>query len=217
MLDENTNTGGSKYELTKNYFNAVADADGYPYGIPYVEEMVGDIVSSFDGLFSVGGSVAFPVDWYATGHATPYSTSSRTTVEIALMKAFLDHDKLVLGACNGMQMLGAIHDCKLRSDVESGHRNTTHSVQIAPGTILGQIVGVTSLDVNSRHREAIAEVSHIVKVSASGADGIVEALEIPHRRFALGYQWHQEDFWNVKHPGNPIFSAFITACRAGKG
>jgi putative glutamine amidotransferase len=45
--------------------------------------------------------------------------------------------------------------------------------------------------VNSRHHQAVADAGS-ARVTARSADGIVEALELPGARFALGVQWHPE-------------------------
>lgn len=75
------------------------------------------------------------------------------------------------------------------------------------------MVGVRSLTVNTFHREAVVDLQDAVLPSARAEDGIVEAIEIPSRRFALGLQWHQEAFAGSEHPGNRIFDAFVDACR----
>jgi putative glutamine amidotransferase len=66
--------------------------------------------------------------------------------------------------------------------------------------------------VNSFHREAIAEVSDSVLVSAQADNGVVEAIEIPGRRFAIGVQWHQE-LLPADHAGQRIVEAMVSACR----
>jgi putative glutamine amidotransferase len=66
--------------------------------------------------------------------------------------------------------------------------------------------------VNTFHREAIGELSQSVVVSARASDGIVEAIEVPAKAFALGLQWHQELLAGTDHPGNGVFRGFVEAC-----
>ena len=67
--------------------------------------------------------------------------------------------------------------------------------------------------VNTSHQEAIGKLSPSVVASAHADDGIIEAIEVPSRTFALGLQWHQERFAGTEHPGNRLFRAFVEASR----
>jgi gamma-glutamyl-gamma-aminobutyrate hydrolase PuuD len=51
MLDENTSRGGTHYETHKDYFSAIDQAGGVPYGIPYLADMVDAVINEFDGFF----------------------------------------------------------------------------------------------------------------------------------------------------------------------
>jgi putative glutamine amidotransferase len=225
ILDENTSVDGTRYDMTKAYFTALHRAGGAPFGIPYLPDMVDSVVRDFDGFLSVGGRFAFPDAWYRTGETSLSPSSDRLAVETALMEGFLAAGKPVLGICNGMQVLAALHGCRLTPDIRrlgpsiQGHdeRGKLHNVTIRAGTMLSEIVGVPSLAVNTFHREAVAELSPAAIASACADDGIVEAIEIPQRRFALGLQWHQEAFIQADHPGNRVFSAFVQATRQSAG
>ncbi|KFG70011.1 gamma-glutamyl-gamma-aminobutyrate hydrolase family protein [Microvirga sp. BSC39] len=221
IMDENTSSGGTLYETTKAYFVAVQRAGGLPFGIPYIPEMIGSVVEEFDGFISVGGRIRFPRDWYVAGDESRYPSSERLEVEQALMRGFLERDKPVLGICNGMQMLACLHGARMVHEVrKSGphilthdDRTAMHPVEIVSGTMLSQIVGTTRLDVNSRHQEAVVAVSDHAVISARAPDDVIEAVEIPSRRFAIGVQWHPEAFAAQDNPGNRLFSAFVQAAQ----
>jgi putative glutamine amidotransferase len=220
ILDEDTSTGGTRYDMTKGYFAAVARAGGLPFGIPYVPGIVGPVVEEFDGLLSVGGRFAFPDAWYVDDRASPYPASERLDIERSIMEGYLDRHKPVLGICSGMQMLACLNGCRLTPEVralgpdilEHDKRERLHGVSIVPGTALSRIVGRPDLTVNSSHREAVIELSAEVVASARAKDGVIEAIEVPSRSFAFGLQWHQEAFAQSDHPGNRIFDAFVQAC-----
>jgi putative glutamine amidotransferase len=95
--------------------------------------------------------------------------------------------------------------------LDHDNRNAIHSVEIVPGTMLSRILGTTRLDVNSRHQEAVVETSDRAVTSARADDGVIEAIEIPGRRFAIGVQWHPEAFAMQDHPCNSLFGAFVQA------
>jgi putative glutamine amidotransferase len=223
IMDENTSVDGTRYDMTKNYFVAVQRAGGMPFGIPYFMDMVETVVDEFDGFVNVGGRFAFPDEWFLDRQISKAPLSERLDVELALMRGFLERDKPVLGICNGMQVLAGLHGCRLSPEVraigphimEHDKRGHEHPVTIRDNTLLSHIVGQRELSVNTFHREAVVALSDHVVASAYAEDGVIEAIEVPSRRFALGVQWHQELFARQDHPGNAIFSAFVQAAEQG--
>jgi putative glutamine amidotransferase len=219
LLDENTSVDGTRYDMTKGYFVGIQRAGGLPFGIPYVAEMVDAVIADFDGFLSVGGRFAYPDEWYLPGLMSPSPPSERLPIERGLMEGFLAAEKPVLGICAGMQMLACLHGSRLTPDVRSlgpaiqehDRRGLLHAIAMAPGSMLADLVGAT-LTVNSFHREAVAELGEGIVASALAPDGVIEAVEVPSRRFAIGLQWHQEHFAGGEHDGNRIFKAFVDAC-----
>lgn len=211
LLDENTSTGGTRYEAAKGYFGGVARAGGLPFGVPYEPEMAAQVVEDFDALLTLGGRYAMPADWYV-GEAAASPDADRLTVEIALVSGFLAADKPVLGICAGMQVLACLNGAKVTAQVE-GHneKGRLHAVRTAPGSKLAALVG-ERLSVNTFHNEAIVEPGACV-ATAWADDGTIEAIEVPGRRFALGVQWHQELFADQDHAGNGVFRGLVEACR----
>jgi putative glutamine amidotransferase len=217
IMDENTQVDGTRYEVSKAYFLAIHRAGGLPFGIPYLADLVDTVIDEFDGFVSVGGRINFPTAWYVDGDASKFPLSDRLDVDRALMSGFLDRDKPVLGICNGMQMLACLNGCRMVSDVRAlrpdilqhDERGVLHPASIKAGTALSRIVGVSEIDVNTHHREAIVHISDKVVASAFAPDGTIEAIEVPAHRFALGLQWHPEAFATTDNPGNRIFKAFV--------
>lgn len=224
ILDENTSVDGTRYETSKDYFLAVRNAGGLPFGVPYLPEVVDVVVEEFDGFLAVGGRFSYPDSWYVDGDASKFPASERLDIERAIMSGYLERDKPVLGICAGMQMLACLHGCRLSSSIrETAHdildhdqRGYLHPVGLAEGSKLADLVGERTLDVNSRHREAVVSTDPSVIAGAHAPDGVVEAIEIPSKRFAIGLQWHQEGFTNSDHAGNRIFQSFVDACRFGR-
>jgi putative glutamine amidotransferase len=208
LMDENTSSGGARYEAHKGYFHRVIDAGAAPFGVPYAMSLVADVVASFDGLLTAGGRFAFPAAWYATQPPEAPRTA-RPEVEIALVRGFLEQDKPVLGMCAGMQALACIHGAKLDANVAGHDAGGPHEVRTLARTQLSALAG-ERLSVNSHHREALATLSGALIASAVADDGVIEAIEIPARRFAMGLQWHQE-LHGSDHPGHAIFRGFVRA------
>ncbi len=219
ILDENTSTGGNRYEAAKGYFLAVSNAGGLPLGIPYLTDVVDVVLNEFDGLVVVGGRFAYPDDWYISGETSRSPASERFDIERAIMEGYLERDKPILGICAGMQSLACLNGCRLTPDLrmsfptadEHDKRDHVHAVDILPGTRLAGMVGRPRIDVNTFHREAIAQLSPAVLASAHADDGIVEAIEVVSSAFAVGLQWHQELFAETNHPGNGVFRGLVEA------
>lgn len=185
---------------------------GIPYGISYCPEFKDILAREFDGYFSSGGSVALPDEWYVKGQDTRSPPSERFTLEVEIIKSFLEADKPFFGSCLGMQLLAGIHGCRLRADLDEGHEDTRHKVEIFKDTPLAALIPKESLLVNSKHKEGLAEISDQVIPCARSEDGLIEAIVIPDKKFAMGLQWHQEEFWKEEHAGNAVMKAFIASC-----
>ena len=53
------------------------------------------------------------------------------------------------------------------------------------------------------------EISDQVIVSGFSDDGLVEAIERPDRRFAMGVQWHPERLIDETADADALFKAFV--------
>jgi putative glutamine amidotransferase len=86
-----------------------------------------------------------------------------------------------------------------------------HEIRVAPDTLLARIVGKPWMAVNSAHHQAVDRPGEGAVVNATAADGVVEGVEHPGYRFALGVQWHPEYAVDPAYP--LIFRAFVRAAR----
>ena len=218
VMDENTSMDGTRYDMSKSYFQAIQNAGGLPLGLPYCASP-GELVDMFDGLISSGGYITFPDEWFVDGEASKTIKSERFAFELELLQAFLKQRKPVLGICHGMQMLSGLHGSRLTSDLQArtdGSINHcdpegSHKVQVLADTLLHDIVGEGQLTVNSYHREAVVEPGPEVTVCARAEDGTVEAIELPQYSFVLGVQWHPERML-ADAAAEKIFARFCQAC-----
>lgn len=216
------------YALNERYFTAVSAVGGLPLAVPHQPELLGTLLDQLQGLILPGGDYPFPADWYAAGHGTPYgaSRSARADFDQKLLKGALERQLPVLGICAGMQVLGALHDCPLRSDLGNGggigHRQPAfpaapvHPVTVTADSLLARLGGGGEWRVNSLHNEAIAEVNRKVRVSARAPDGVIEAIEIPGQRFAVGVQWHPEWLATEGSPHAALFHGLVAAAHQGR-
>jgi hypothetical protein len=77
LLDENTSGDSTRYEASKAYFRAVAEAGGLPYGVPYIDALISPTLAEFDAFLAVGGGFAYPAAFYIADTQSPYRTSER--------------------------------------------------------------------------------------------------------------------------------------------
>jgi putative glutamine amidotransferase len=88
-----------------------------------------------------------------------------------------------------------------------------HTIEITPGTLLARLLGAGTTAVNSTHHQAVDVPGTGLRVSARGADGIVEAIESADAsRFALGVQWHPERMDPAHRAA--LFGGFVTRGRS---
>lgn len=229
-LDAEEPGGYSKlpwYALRKNYFTALAEAGALPIALPHAPELAGEYLDRVDGLLVTGG--AFDVDpaLYGGGpaHSTVTLKAGRTAFELAATREALRRDMPVLGICGGQQLLAVAFggtliqhipdsvEGALEHEQPNPRTEPGHEVSVAPGTLLARVVcGRARMAVNSAHHQAVDHPGEGAVVNAVAPDGVVEGVEHPGYRFALGVQWHPE--YAVDEADPLIFRAFVAACRA---
>jgi putative glutamine amidotransferase len=209
-LDAEEPGGYSKlpwYALRKNYFAALAEAGALPIALPHHAELAGEYLDRVDGLLVTGGAFDVDPSLYDGGPAHPTVTlkSGRTDFELAATREALKRDMPVLGICGGQQLLAVAFggtliqhipdsvEGALQHEQPNPRTEPGHEVSVAPDTLLSRAVGGrTRMAVNSAHHQAVDRPGNGAVVNAVAPDGVVEGVEHPGYRFALGVQWHPE-------------------------
>jgi len=227
-LDSEEPGGYSKlpwYALRQNYCDAVAQAGGLPLPLPHHPELAEAYLDQIAGLVITGG--AFDVDPALFGATSQHETvklkGRRTAFELAIVKGALERDLPILGICGGEQLLAValggtliqhipdeVADC-LAHEQPNPRTEPGHDVILTEGTLLARIAGKTSIPVNSAHHQAVKTVPAAITINATSADGVIEGIEDPARRFCIGVQWHPE--YAISPADTALFDAFIEACR----
>jgi putative glutamine amidotransferase len=177
-------------------------------------------LTGLDGLLLAGGCDVDPELYGAQMQPeTGRVDRERDGRETALLREALDRDLPVLAICRGLQLTNVALRGTLTQHIE-GHRcpdsPKIHAIEIAPGSRLRSILGVDEYVVNSRHHQCVDRVANGLEVTArSSPDNVVEALELPGKRFVLAVQWHPEERTN--RPDARLFAAFRDAVAATNG
>jgi putative glutamine amidotransferase len=213
------------YALRENYATAVIKAGGIPVLLPNEPDMAESYMDMIDGLLVTGGD--FDVDPAMFGetnrHPTVKLKEQRTDFELAMTRHAIEADMAVLGICGGQQLLNVALGGTLLQHIPDEIENALaheqpnprdepgHAVTIAKDTLLYDIVGVTEMNVNSAHHQAVGQIGGETVINATAPDGVIEGIEVPELRFVLGVQWHPE--FEVDPADIRIFAAFIDAAR----
>jgi putative glutamine amidotransferase len=166
-----------------------------------VAEAPDEALSLLDGILLLGGSDIDPAAYGARPHPeTDGARPERDRFELALAHRALERDLPLLGICRGMELMNVACGGTLEQHLErlELHRHTPgafgdHEVRLEPGSLAARAVGAERTVVKSHHHQALDELGEgLVASGWSEPDGLVEAVELPERRFALGVLWHPE-------------------------
>lgn len=213
------------YALRRNYCTAVMRAGGLPVALPHEQELAETYLNHIDGLLITGGN--FDVDPALFGASTRHSEvttkDDRTAFELLMTRTALGRDMPILAICGGQQLLHVVLGGALIQHIPDevpgalAHEQPDprdqpgHRVEVAEGTLLHDIVGVSTLEVNSAHHQAAKDKPESLAVNARATDGVIEGIEVPSKRFCLGVQWHPE--FAISEGDVRLFAAFVEAAR----
>ena len=185
----NSNSG----VVYKGLVNAAQVAGYTPLVIPYMEDArrIDAVLDKADAIM-IGGSNA--QDDY----------DKRKKFDTQIIRGAAARGIPVLGFCHGHQMINLAFGGSIgriatnltpkvvhKGTVRPYSRNNFHDINIVSNTWLHGIVGADTLRVNSSHVYEVRNVGKGLKVSARGADGVVEAIE--HETLPVtGFQFHPE-------------------------
>ena len=215
------------FELHTSYVRSVEKAGGLPLIVaPGSPQDALQLLDHVRGLVLTGGSDVDPTLYGETRRPMLKRViPERDAFEIALCSEALRRDLPVLAICRGQQLLNVAMGGTLYQDIASqvagaidhsaqGARwETSHDVELAPGTRLRSLLGQQTVAVNSFHHQAVRQIAAGLVVAArSPVDGVIEALESRQHKFLLAVQWHPEDFVGRSAVFEPLFSALVETC-----
>jgi putative glutamine amidotransferase len=201
------------------YVRAVASAGGRPVQLPPDADAVEETLERIDGLVATGGIDVDPALYGGEEHPTIAGVRpEQDRAEVALLEGSLARNMPVLAICRGSQLLNVLRGGDLLQDLAEGdgspglHGDGTggaaeHEVDVREGSTLARLVGARTA-VPSEHHQAFGRVGGGLREVAWAADGTVEAVEDPYKRFALGVLWHPE-----RTESSELFRALVDEAR----
>ena len=208
--------GRDYHYVDAGYARAVAAAGGMPMylaqeGAPEL------LVERIDGLLLPGGDDLAPPRPYPPDVSFEFVAETQLRFDRALLEAALDRRLPVLAICYGMQLLAMVWGGALLYDLPTDRpdgdphqlpeADGRHALTVEAGSRLSALWDGTP--VNSMHHQAVADPGS-GRVCARAPDGVIEAIEAPDDRFALGVQWHPEKLDRPAH--TRLFTGFVAAC-----
>jgi putative glutamine amidotransferase len=185
------------------YVRAVEQAGGRPLVVPPSEDGLAETLEALDGVVFSGGGDLDPALYGADPHPeTDAPRKARDAAELRMMEAALERDMPMLAVCRGSQVFNVARGGNLVQHLPEAvghekHRHepgafSDHDVTVAPQSRLGALLGEHA-PVKSHHHQGFGRIGEGLQEVAWAEDGVVEGLEDPGRRFALGVLWHPEE------------------------
>lgn len=227
------------YWMLPGYMIALEESGAIPVMMPLTadEEAVRQLAEQLDGFVLTGGHDVDPAV-YGEEKREVCGTlcRQRDEMEKLLLQEVLRLDKPVFGICRGLQFLNGYLGGTLYQDLEAeypaagsgeekqvSHRmkppydGEAHKVTILPDSFLEKILHQKEMGVNSCHHQGIRKLAPVLKAAAVGPDGLIEAAEMPGKRFAAAVQWHPEFSFRKSEESRRILAKFVEACCGNAG
>jgi len=213
--------------VPRSYATAVQRAGALALVLPPDDgaaESPDELLDRIDALILAGGADVDSASYGARPHEETKATwPERDRFELGVTHRALERDMPVLGICRGMQMLNVACGGTLTQHLPDvvghpDHRHTPgtfgdHEVRLEPGSLAARAAGADRLGVKSHHHQGADEIGEDLLVTGwAEPDGVVEAIELPRKRFALGVLWHPEEDMRDR-----VVAALVDAARPGLG
>ncbi len=195
--------------LPAGYVSSVQRAGGLALLVtpePRLVDAPDELLDRVDGVVLSGGYDMDPATYGAQPDPETHTVNPlRDAFEIAVTRRAAERDIPVLGICRGIQVInvafgGTLHQ-HLPDVVGHGeHRRVPgsfdgadHDVRLVPESLAARAAGEIVHATKSHHHQGIDRLGEgLVVTGTSALDELVEAVELPERRFLLGVQWHPE-------------------------
>ena len=221
--------GLMRVRLNEAYVDAAREAGLIPLVLPPLDpDEVPPVLDAVAGLVLTGGEDVDPAEYGAQrGGKTESIHTRRDKCEIAALHIARERRIPTLAICRGIQVANVALGGTLVQDIPSERpsdvehdlsrerTSRVHDISVDKGSKLAEVLGDTSIAVNSSHHQALDRVAPGLRVSARSRDGVIEGVEwTADDWWMLGVQWHPEELTRDGKPWDRrLFAAFAAAVR----
>ena len=204
---------------SQNYVEAIS-----ALGAEATASYLPTIDTSYDGLILCGGTDINPARYAEELNGSVDIDFERDAAEFALLQAYIDAGKPILGICRGCQLINVFFGGSLYQDLPEADRHkgknnvdSVHNVTAIADSIVGRLYG-ERFAVNSSHHQAVKRLGDGLRASANWNGQYIEAIE--HNFYPIfAVQWHPERmcFRNKREDtvsGADILLYFLAMCQA---
>lgn len=217
-----------RYGVNQVYVRAVEAAGGAVVMLPPMARgAVLELVGRLDGLLVPGGADVHPSAYgEAPRGRLDRPDPDRDALELTAIRAARRRGTAIFGICRGQQVINVAFGGSLVQDIRRetrsrvrhdapdswGRDRLVHDIDVIPGSWLAETAGATRLTVNSSHHQAVARPGRGLRVTATAADGVVEATQTADGR-VVTLQCHPEELVTVPW-ARALFRAFVKTAGA---
>ena len=133
------------------------------------------------------------------------------TIDFLIIKYAYEFDLSLLGICMGMQSLGKYFNGNLELVDNHYSKSDYHFVNIDSSSKIFKILNRSKIKVNSRHKYKLSNTD--LKISAYSQDNVIEAIEVPNKKYIIGVQWHPESMISYDIVSKQLLDSFIESCK----
>ncbi len=178
--------------------------------------------SDYNGLLLPGGGDINPARYRKPLCGSVDIDDALDQAQFAMLQAFLQTGKPILGICKGHQVINVHFGGSLIQDIPQADRHRyqegdqVHLTRVQKDSWLYPLYG-EEFPTNSAHHQAIDQVAEGFHVIQTSYDGVIEA--IAHEKLPiLSVQWHPERMCcDHRRPdtvdGSKVFTYFQTLCK----
>jgi len=207
------------------YINEVALAGGSVVLLPPVAEdgSAQAMIEAVDGLLFAGGGDVHGSEFGQPHHPKANEPDrDRDRLELEAARLGAKRGLPMLGICRGIQLLNIALGGDLIQDIPSlvttdtqhdSKRPLAHTIAVERKSLIASLIGPGTVEVNSRHHQALGRMARGLRVAARASDGIIEAVEADDGRPILGVQFHPEDIAADYPKFRTIFEWLVTQAR----
>lgn len=215
-----------RVHVSRAYHEALRRAGARPILIPPGETDLAGLFDLVDAIMLTGGGDVDPELSGAGDHPAVYGVErERDEVEIAMTRAALEREMPIFAICRGMQVVNVALGGTLHAHLPdvNGHSlahrtdppgHLFHEVEVDAQSVVARSMEATMVSPASWHHQAVDRLGSGLRVTATAADGTIEAVELDGYRYMAATQWHPEISAHEDPTQQSLFDAFVEWARS---